>query len=402
MDIFNKISKAITGTKRQIVIILVIAVIIVIGLFLILGKGAIKYFPEGAVFYYKIEGKDAKLFSLKSGDEPRHLAAVPAEEIDADNYRVPKHSYISENGDILIYFERTAEVPIGTLGENDEYTAYRIIYQPKYVDLKTGAVKEIEQDIDSGSLVFSPDESKIAWVLLVKESTVGELEQAGTRREIWISNPDGSNARQLAILDDKVILLQRWKGDYIYIWGIKGVGYYNLGRINIKTGKVQYIQPKYCLENLTNCQNFSFSPSGRLFIYEAGFDQEEKENVEVFAESFTGGESWKILVANYVSDRIWMPDNKSIIYTEQIVEKKVGVREKIHLANLETGEDKEIYTGSYVSQIIVDASGRYLYFIEKETDEKFNLMRLDIKTGKTEIIDFGEYYHLKLFSFNSI
>jgi len=398
----KKIQQAIISTKKKIAVILIIAAIIILCLFLIIGKGTIPYLSENGVFYYKIEGKDAKLFSLGSGNEPKYLTTMPAEEINPDDYRVPKHSYVSESGDILIYFERTEEIPLGTIGENDEYTAYRIIYQPKYIDLKSKTVKEIEQDIDSGSLVFSSKEDKIAWVLLAQESTVGELEQAGVQREVWISNSDGTNAKQLAVLDDKVVLLQRWEDDYIYFWGIKGVGYYTLGRINVKSGKVQYIRPKYCLENLTNCQNFSFSPSGKLFIYEAGFNQQNNDNLEIFAESFTGSESWKILVANYVSDRVWMPDNNSIIYTEQVTEKKLGVREKIHLANLETGEDTEIYTGSYISQINSDTSGKYLYFIEKETDEKFNLVKLNIKSGKTEIIDSGEYYHLRLFSYDSI
>lgn len=398
----KKIQQAIVSAKRKIAIILIVAAIIILCLFLVIGKGVIPRLSDNGVFYYKVEGKDAKLFSLESGDNPKHLTTIPAEEIGVDDYRVPKHTYVSESGNVLIYFERTEEIPLGTMGENDEYTAYRIMYQPKHVDLKSGEVKEIKQDIDSGSLVFSPDENKIAWVSLVQESTVGELEQAGVQREVWLSNSDGTDAKQLVILDDKVVLIQRWEGNYIYFWGIKGVGYYTLGRINTKSGKVQYVRPKYCLEDLTNCQNFSFSPSGRLFIYEAGFNQENNENVEIFAESFTGGESWKILVANYVSERIWMPDNKSIIYTEQTTERKIGVRETIHLANLETGEDTEIYTGSYISQIFPDSSGRYLYFIEKESDEKFNLVKLEIKSGKADIIDSGEYYHLKLFSFNSI
>ena len=93
-----------------------------------------------------------------------------------------------------------------------------------------------------------------------------------------------------------------------------------------------------------------------------------------------------------------MPDESSIVYTEQLTERKIGLREKIHLVNLDTKEDKEIYSGSYLSQLVPDFSGKYLYFLEKETDEKFNLKRIDIKSSETAIIDSGPYNQLKVFA----
>ena len=391
----KKIVEAIKQTKRKIYLGLLVAVIVIVGLFLLAGK-TVRPSLEGAVFYYKGDGVNSKLFYMSSNREPEYLIILPSEEIDVGKYKVPQHSYISHNGKILMYFERAEEIPIEEIGEG--LTAYRIIYKPKLIDLKSGSIKNIKQNIDSGSVVFSPDDRDIAWVLRVDESTIKELEEAKKKREVWLSNPDGGDARRLAILDDKVILLQKWYGDYIYFRGIHGVGYYSLGRIDVRTGRVKYLQPKYCLEDLTNCQNFRFSSSGELFVYEAGVIKENQETVELFIESFDQKKSWQILVANYISDRLWMPDEEYIIYTEQVIEREIGLREKIHLVNLKTGEDSEIYSGNYISQIVPDSSGEYLYFLEKETDEKFNLIKLNIEKGETEIIDSGAYNQLKVFS----
>lgn len=393
----KKINKAIKQTKNEVWVGLLVLIIVVLGAILIIGS-LVKPPSGGAVFYYKIEGKDAKLFYMVPDKKPEYLLTLPSEETEPGRYKVPKHSYLSHNREILIHFERAEEIPIGEVSEG--FMAYRIIYRPKYVNLKDGFIKdiEIEQNIDSVSLVFSPSDEDIAWVLRVEESTVEELEETEKKREVWTSDSDGSNARHLATLEEKVILLQKWHGDHLYFWGIQGVGYYSVGKINVKTGKVEYVRPKYCSGDLANCQNFRFSSSGKLFLYEAGLEKEEEETVELFVESFDGEESWRILVNNYISDRLWLPDENGIIYTEQIVERKTGLREKIHLVNLRTKEDKEIYSGSYLSQLVSDSSGKYLYFLEKETDEKFNLKRLNIEKGDTEIVDSGEYNQLKVFS----
>lgn len=390
-------ARQVRKTRRTILVIILVVVIVAVGVILFLDKEAAKYSLGEAVFYYKGESADSKLFYMLPGQEPGYLITLPSEEIELDKYKVPQHSYISNSGEILIYFEKTEEVPIEDIG--DGLTAYRKIYQPKLVDLRNGSVKNIEENIDSGSLVFSLDDKDIAWVLRAEESTIQELESAEKKREIWLSNPDGNNARHLAALDEKVVLLQKWYDNYIYFWGIQGIGYYSLGRIDVRNGRVTYLQPKYCSENLANCQNFHFSPSGDLFLYEAGIIKEDDgEGVELFIESFDGKRSWQILVANYMSDRLWMPNEKSIIYTEQLTERGVGLREKIHLVNLETKEDKEIYSGSYLSQLVPGISSKYLYFIEKETDEKFNLIRLDIENNGTTIIDSGPYNQLKIFT----
>ncbi len=381
--------------NMKIFVISCVLMIVVLGAILVISR-ANKSSLEGAVFYYKTEGKDSNLFYMSIGKEPEHLITLPSEEIDLNRYKVPKHSYLSHNGKTLVYFERTEEIPIGEVSEG--FVAYKIVYKPKYVDLKSGSMKDIEQDIDSVSLVFSPNDKKIAWVLTVEEATVEQLESTGKKRQVWLSNPDGKNAKHLATLDQKVILLQKWHDNYIYFWGIPSMGHYSLGRINVKNGRVEYVKPKYCTENLENCKNFTFSHSGELFIYEVGLVEEGKKIIKLFVESFDGKKSWEILRVNYVSDRLWLPDEKSVIYTEQVEHPKIGLREKIHLVNLKANEDKEIYSGNYISQIVPDGSGKHLYFIEKETDEKFNLIELDVEQGKTKIIDFGEYNYLKIFS----
>lgn len=400
---FPKIRQSITRANRRIFVSLVVLALIIIGLILLAVRVA-KPTLGKAVFYYKGEGKDSKLFYMKSGAKPQYLITLPSEESELSKYKVPRHSYVSNHGNILVYFEKTGQIPVETLSDNKDFTAFRIIYKPKYIDLKNSSINDIDQDLDAGSLVFSPDDKKIAWVLSAKESTIQELESAGRKREVWLSSPDGDNARRLATLDDKVVLLQKWHGDYIYFWAVKGVGYYGLGKINVKTGQVKYTQPKYCSENLSNCRNFSLSSSGEIFIYEAGSIRDGKEVTELFVGDFSGKKSWQILVKNYISDRLWMPDGENLIYTEQQTIQEPGpvfvLREKLHKVNLKSGLDKEIYTGSYLSQLTFDGSGKYLYFIEKETDEKFNLVRLNLDDKKTEILDFGQYNQLQIFSGN--
>ncbi len=398
----KKIIEATKQTKKRFLFGFGIFALIIVGLILLSGK-VIKPPLQGGVFYYEGEGKDLKLFYTNAGNEPQYLITIPAEE-EAGKYKVPLHNYVTHNGNVLIYFEKTGQVPVQLTPGKEDFTANRIIYKPKYVDLKSGSIKDISQDIDAGSLVFSQDDKEIAWILNIKESTIEEIEKSGKKREVWLSNVDGGNARRLTTLDEKVILLQKWNNNYIYFRGIRGAGYYSLGSIDIRNGKVRYIQPKYCSEDLSNCQNFIFSPSGDLFIYEAGLERDGKKGIEMFVESFDGKKSWQILVENYISERLWASDEKSILYTEQETVQEPGpvfvIKERAHLVNLKTNEDKEIYTGSYLSQITFDGNGKYLYFIEKETDQKFNLVRLNLKDNKTEILDSGEYDQLMIFSAN--
>jgi hypothetical protein len=395
----RKISDAVKKTKRKIFIGFFVFVIVVIGV-AIVSEAISKPSLEKTVFFYKVEGESSKLSHVKGERDSKHLIDLPSEKIGLDKYKPPRHSYVSNNGRTLIYFERIAEIPIETISKDEGLVAYRIVYEPKYVDLQSGSVKNIEEDIDSGSLVFSPDDKKIAWILRADESTIQELEAAKKKRELWTSNPDGKNAKMITTLDEKVVLLQGWYGDYIYFLGIQGVGYYSLGKINVNTGRIRYVYPKYCSENLSNCQNFKFSSSGELFIYEAGLIDNGEENIGLFVEDWNRKRSWQVLANNYISDRLWLPGEEAIIYTEQLNVPKVGIREKIHLVTLKTGEDKEIYLGSYVSQLVFDASGRYLYFLEKETDDKFNLVRLDIKKGAADILTSAGPNQLKIFSNN--
>jgi len=398
-DYFRKLIKIFFQIKKKIILGILIAAIIIGGAVFILLKEASKYSLEGlekAVFYYKGINGDSRLYYAAPNQEPVYLLTLPSEEIDVNRYKVPKHSYISHNGKVLIYFERIKTIPVGEVKEG--WMAYRVVYKPKYINLEKGDIFEIKQEIDAGGIVFSPDDKKIAWVKRVNEATVEELEAANKEREIWISDINGDNPKFLTAVNEKVVLLQTWADDYLYFWGIQSPGEYSLGRINIKNGQVERFQPRYCLEKLTNCQNFKIDPRGKYFIYEADIVQEDKEGVDLFVESFDKEESWQIVVNNYISDRLWFPLDKTIIYTEQVARKGSDIEEKIHLVKLETKEDKEIYSGSYLSQITPDKTGQYLYFIEKETDQKFNLTKINIQTGQKEILASGRYDQLKIIS----
>jgi len=398
----EKINFILKQAKIKIIFGLIIILIIIIGLFLFLDSSKTIFSKEQGVYFCKAE-KDKQDFDISEFEEQglKKLISLPLEKVDLDKNRIPKHIYISPNKKNLIYFEKTEEVPVGTISKEKGLVAVRIMYQPQCINLKTGSKKEIDQKIDSGSLVFSPTGVKIAWIKRVEEATLEKLQATNKKREIWTSNLEGKKAKKIADLDEKVVLLQYWNGNYVYFWGLKSVGSYGLGRININTGFVEHIFPKYCSEELTNCQNFRFSSSGELFIYEAGVrkeGEEEKQVMSLFAESFDKEESWEILVTNYISDRLWMPNEKGVVYTEQVLKKKGGIEEIIHLVDLNTKEDKKIYSGNYISQITPSKDSEYLYFIEKENDQVFNLIKLNIQTQESEIIDSGEYNQLKLIS----
>jgi len=396
----EKINTILKQTKIKIIIGLILALIIVIGLFLFLGSNKAMLSKGHGAYFCKGE-KDKQSFDISEFENQglEKLTTLPLEKIDPDKYRIPKHIYISPNKKNLIYFEKTEEIPVGTISKEKGLVAVRILYQPQYVNLKTGSKKEIDQKIDSGSLVFSSTGTRIAWIKRVEEATMEKLQESNKQRELWTSDLEGKKAKKIADLNEKVVLLQRWNGNYVYFWGLKSVGSYGLGRVNINTGFVEHVLPKYCSEELTNCQNFRFSSSGELFIYEAGIKKEEEGQItSLFVESFDGEQSWKILVDNYISDRLWIPDEKGIIYTEQAIKKKGEIEEIIHLVDLDTKEDKKVYSGSYISQITPSKDGQYLYFIEKESDEIFNLIKLNIQTQETEVIDSSSYEQIKLIS----
>ncbi len=161
----------------------------------------------------------------------------------------------------MVYFKQIEEVPIENFGENQEFVISRLIYKPILVNFKNGQEKEIDQEIDSAGLVFSPDDKKIAWVKQISEVTYSQIEQSGKKREVFISNKNGENAELLASFEENLIILKRWSGDYIYFQGLWDAFNRSLGRINIKTKRVEYLNLQGCGENLENCQNFEFTPS---------------------------------------------------------------------------------------------------------------------------------------------
>jgi len=84
---------------------------------------------------------------------------------------------------------------------------------------------------------------------------------------------------------------------------------------------------------------------------------------------------------------VWVDDGEMFFYTEQEVDKFDKVTETIHLVDIKNQTDDSAYSGNYISQLTFDWAGRYLYFIEKQEEgESFNLMMLDLKTKKTEIL----------------
>jgi len=377
--------------KKQTNLFVLIAILIGIVIGILLWDAFTPKLERG-VFYYQIDGNKAKLFLING--EVKEIVSLPAREVDLGKYKPPRHSYFSNNSQQMIYFKKTGEEPLESLDEN--IVIARVITEPTLVNLKTGKERKIDQLIDSSGVVFSPNDEKIAWLKEVPESTYGEIETSGKKRELWVSRADGENSELLGEFDENVVLLRRWYSDYIYFQGLWDANIRSLGRISVKTGKIEYLVPRYCEQYLENCKEILFSLTGRKMIYEI-YSNEEKEITELYLGDFDKREFLEILTTDRISDRVWLNNEKEFLYTEQEMIKKEGMKESIHLVDVKSKTDDVVYAGSYISQLVVGPNDRYLYFLEKEKDgENFNLMKLNIKSGKAEVILTEDYNHILL------
>ncbi|MBU4285039.1 hypothetical protein KKF60_00295 [Patescibacteria group bacterium] len=370
--------------RKRLTFFILIAVLIGIILGILLWKILSPKLGEG-VFYYRLDGNKANLFLLDNKGEGEKIITVAAQEVDLGKYKPPRHSFISPDRRQLVYFKKSKEEQIGDLGNG--MIASRIYYDPILVNLKTGTEKKIEQPIDSTSLVFSPDSNSIAWIKEIKDSTYEEIEKNDTKRELWISIADGESPQLLAKFEENVLLLKRWNEDYVYFQGIFDANIKSLGRINIKTKRVEYIIPKGCNTNLTNCQNIEFSPSGKMFLYEIYSKKNDKEITELYLGDFEKRDYKPVLTTDRISDKIWLDTEKGFFYTEQKSGKNNEIIETIHLVDLYKETDNEIYSGSYISQLAFDGSSNSLYFLERSEGEElnmFNIMRLNVKIKEAE------------------
>ncbi len=385
--------------QKSFLILLAIIIGIGIGIFFwivfgpALGRG---------VFYFKVEGDKADLFLLKNSNSKK-IASLSAREIDPGDFRPPRRSYVSNSRNNLIYFKQVGEVPLENQ-ENKELTVFRVIYEPFLFNLKNKKESKINQPMDSASLVFSTDDSQIAWIKQIDETTYTDIDKSGKKRELWISKTNGDNAELLASFDENLVLLEVWSGDYIYFQGFWDVNNRSMGRINVKTKEINFMLPRYCEKLLENCQNIEFSSSGNRFIYEIFSKKDETEITEIYLGDFEKKEFLEILTTDKTSDRLWLTnDEEKFFYTEQeMVRKENGggeqeLRETIHLVDVKNQTDDKIYTGSYISELTVDLAKRYLYFLEKQTEgENFDLVMLDLKTRETKKILTSDYNKILL------
>lgn len=380
--------------RKRTTFFILIAVLIGIIIGILLWKVLTPKLGEG-VFYYRTDNNKANLFLLNGKGEGEKIVAVVAQEVELGKYKPPRHSSISPDGRQLVYFKKSKEEPLMTSA--DGLVASRIFYDPILVNLKTGTDKKIDQSIDSSSLLFSPDSNNIAWIKEVTGSTYEEIEKNGQKRELWISRADGDNAQLLAGFDENIILLKRWSGDYIYFQGLFDVSIKSIGRINIETKKIDYIVPKDCDDNLTNCQNIEFSPTGKMFLYEIYTQKDNREITELYLGDFEKKEYKAVLTTDRISDRIWLDSEKGFFYTEQETTKEQGLKETIHLVDLYKETDSILYSGSYISQMAFNGSSNYLYFLERAEGNEINMfkiVRLDIKNKKTETVLTDNYNNL--------
>lgn len=383
--------------KKRITFFVLVAVLIGVILGILIWKILSPKLGEG-VFYFRVNGDKSDLFLLDSDSEGKKIVSIPAQEVDLGKYKSPSHSYISPDSKELIYFKKFKEEPIINSGQ--DIVVSRVYYNPILVNLQTGTDKKIDQKIDPASLVFSEDGNNIAWIKEVNGATYNDIEKSNAKRELWISRADGADAKLLASFDENVILLRKWSENYIYFQGLYDVSNKTLGRIDKDNKKIDYIVPKGCDDNLTNCQNIEFSPSGEMFIYEIYSKNNDKEITELYLGDFVKKEFKPILTTDRISDRLWLDNGKGFLYTEQELTQEKTVQETIHLVNLFKETDKVLYSGSYVSQLAMDSSGDYLYFLEKDNKAEqvniFKLMRLNMKNQESGTVLTENYNNILL------
>jgi len=383
--------------KKQKTFLILGAILVGIGIGILLWNFLGPVLAKG-VFYYQVDGNKANLFLLKNS-KSEQIFSLPAREANLGDYRPPRYSYVSHDRKKLIYFNKTGEVPLGNLSKDLQIV--RIVFEPILVNLKEGQEKKINQPIDSASLVFSPDDNQIAWIKQIEEATFQQIEASGKKRELWVSKTDGSEAKLLFSFDEHVVLLATWSGDYIYFQGFRDVNSRSMGRINVKTQKVEYLIPRNCDETLASCENIQFSLSGRKFLYEIYNKKDGRDVTELYLGDFEKKEFLEILTTDQISDRLWLEDGEKFFYTEQETVRKEGggseVKETVHLVDIKNQTDDKLYSGSYISQLTFDG-GRYLYFLEKGSEEGniFDLIRLDIRNKNSKTILTGNYNKILL------
>lgn len=361
------------------------AVLVGIGIGVLIWKFLSPALGRG-VFYFRIENDKANLFLLKNSNS-KNLVSLPAREIDPGDFRPPKRSYISNSREEMIYFKQVGEAPVTGIGEGENMEINRIIYKPILVDLEKNKETEINQTMDPVGVIFSPNDSRIAWVKGIDEVTYQQIEKSGEKREVWISEKDGQSPALLVGFDENLVILKRWAGNYIYFQGLWDAVNQSMGRINLETKQIEYLTPEGCGEMLENCKNIEFSPSGNKFLYEIASKKDNKDITELYLGDFETKQYLAVLTTDQIGNRLWIDDGQRFFYTEQVADKQGNVIETIHFVDMKNQTDDSIYSGNYISELTFDSAGRYLYFLEKQKEgNDFNLTRLDLKTRENEII----------------
>jgi len=361
------------------------AVLVGIGIGVLIWKFLSPALGRG-VFYFRIENDKANLFLLKNSNS-KNLVSLPAREIDPGDFRPPKRSYISNSREEMIYFKQVGEAPVTGIGEGENMEINRIIYKPILVDLEKNKETEINQTMDPVGVIFSPNDSRIAWVKGIDEVTYQQIEKSGEKREVWISEKDGQKPALLVGFDENLVILKRWAGNYIYFQGLWDAVNQSMGRINLETKQIEYLTPEGCGEMLENCKNIEFSPSGNKFLYEIASKKDNKDITELYLGDFETKQYLAVLTTDQIGNRLWIDDGQRFFYTEQVADKQGNVIETIHFVDMKNQTDDSIYSGNYISELTFDSAGRYLYFLEKQKEgNDFNLTRLDLKTRENEII----------------
>jgi Tol biopolymer transport system component len=263
------------------------------------------------------------------------------------------------------------------------------------VDLDTGAVRELHS-IQKDAWVFdlSPSGDRIAFT-----------SDVGRRRQIWIAEPDGSNAEP--VTDDPVEASDPdWSPDghsIVYVgWGRTQAGR-DLFVLDLETGRSRRL-----LRTVPDEWNPDWSPDGTRILYHVSISGSTPEDTPDGIAALPPPTSYQIQIVdvrtgrrsvvaggreNLAHDGSWLPDDR-VVYMKGF---EVGYHDPVRWALVSStadGSDRkeivEVPSDHYAWEAVVSPDGTRIAFASDLDHTQWVLVH-DLRTGETTRVIPGWY-----------
>ena len=155
-------------------------------------------------------------------------------------------------------------------------------------DLKTKKATQLKQGIRK--VIFSPDSQKVSYSIGEKEST-----------SVYISNPDGSGAQKIIDINEGIPIDWSKDGKNIMVQAAEDDKPY-LAIVNSET--------KQMVAKIIAGESGKFSPDGKIIVYDAYIDYDEKKPSLYFLDD--QGKNTSINLETTMEKITWFDDSKLI------------------------------------------------------------------------------------------